>query len=91
MQPHDSENGEVFSEAHIEELFNDIMLKKLEDHKKHLTVNTIAEMRSYTVPNNVIKTVINSILALIRPDKDDIGTDKEVSPTIYQSFWFYSL
>ena len=77
MQP-DNGNGEVFSEAHIEELFNDIMLKKLEDHKQHLTVNTIAEMRSYTVPNNVIKTVINSILALIRPGKDDIGSDKEV-------------
>ena len=78
MKPHD-EKSEAFSEAKIEELFNDIMLKKLEEHKQHLTVNTIAEMRSYTLPNNVIKTVINSILALIRPGKVDIGTDKEVN------------
>ena len=29
----------------IDDLFNDIMLKKLEEQKKHLTVDTIAEMR----------------------------------------------
>ena len=73
------EKTESFSEAQIEELFNDIMLKKLEEHKQHLTVKTIAEMRSYTVPNSVIKTVISSILTLIRPGKDDIGTDRDVS------------
>lgn len=72
------EKTESFSEAQIEELFNDIMLKKLEEHKQHLTVKTIAEMRSYTVPNSVIKTVISSILTLIRPGKDDIGTERDV-------------
>ena len=42
----------TFSEAKIDELFDAMMLKKLQEQKDHLTIATVSEMRFVSYPRN---------------------------------------